>query len=87
MAEELLPNLQAALQIYGPYPLHKTTILGHKKNLIFLLEHGMSPNSSNFDGLTPLHEACLQDRVDFAEILLKYGANVNAVSVDVRTYM
>ncbi|GFT82441.1 retrovirus-related Pol polyprotein from transposon 297 [Trichonephila clavipes] len=64
-----------AMQIYGCDPLHKTVLFGHIENLTFLLERGMSPNTTNFDCLTPLHIACMRNRIDCARILVKYGAN------------
>lgn len=65
------------MQAYGPYPLHKAAELGHTENLIFLLDHGLSPNQTNYDCLTPLHEACIQNQVECAEILINYGAKVS----------
>ncbi|GFR23209.1 hypothetical protein TNCT_626741 [Trichonephila clavata] len=71
-----------AMQTYGSDPLHKTVLFGHTENLTFLLERGMSPNTTNFDCLTPLHIACMRNRIDCARILVKYGANINASGAD-----
>ncbi|XP_054714854.1 ankyrin repeat and SOCS box protein 13-like [Uloborus diversus] len=75
-------NVNAILDAYGVYPLHKAAALGHKENLITLLESGLSPNAPNYDCLTPLHEACIQNQPECAEILINYGSKVNATSLD-----
>ena len=64
------------LQAYGPYPLHKAAEQGNTRDLILMLEHGLSPNQTNYDCLTPLHEACIHNKVECAEILINYGAKV-----------
>ncbi|GIY14946.1 hypothetical protein CDAR_568071 [Caerostris darwini] len=56
---------------YEAYPLHRAASMGNTINMIILLERGVSPNELNFDCLTPLHEACVRNRVECAEILLK----------------
>lgn len=43
-----------------------------------LLEQGISPNATNEDGLTPLHQCCIDNNADMLRLLLDYGANVNA---------
>ncbi|KAG8199611.1 hypothetical protein JTE90_009447 [Oedothorax gibbosus] len=80
--ETVPQKLDQVLKIYGPYPLHKAALLGHKNNLKFLLDNGHSPNQTNYDCMTPLHEACLQNKVECAQILIEYGAKVNAHSAD-----
>lgn len=67
----------AVLKDYGPYPLHKAAEQGNTRDLILMLEHGMSPNQTNYDCLTPLHEACIHNKVECAEILINYGAKVH----------
>lgn len=67
----------AVLKGYGPYPLHKAAEQGNTRDLILMLEHGMSPNQTNYDCLTPLHEACIHNKVECAEILINYGAKVH----------
>lgn len=37
-------------------------------------------NAKDNDGYTPLHRACYNNNIDIALLLLKYGANVNAVT-------
>lgn len=43
-----------------------------------LLEQGVSPDATNEDGLTPLHQCCIDNNADMLRLLLDYGANVNA---------
>lgn len=43
-----------------------------------LLERGVSPDSTNEDGLTALHQCCIDNNSDMLALLLDYGANVNA---------
>lgn len=39
---------------------------------------GVSPDSCNEDGLTALHQCCIDDNEPMLSLLLEYGANVNA---------
>lgn len=43
-----------------------------------LLELGVSPDATNEDGLTPLHQCCIDNNADMLRLLLDYGAAVNA---------
>lgn len=43
-----------------------------------LLMKGVSPDSCNEDGLTALHQCCIDDNEPMLSLLLEYGANVNA---------
>ncbi|CAH1155635.1 unnamed protein product [Phaedon cochleariae] len=43
-----------------------------------LLMKGVSPDSCNEDGLTALHQCCIDDNESMLLLLLEYGANVNA---------
>ena len=42
-----------------------------------LLDCGHSINETNFDCVTPLHEACLAGRHECIQFLLLHGANVS----------
>nr|CAB3265092.1 protein phosphatase 1 regulatory inhibitor subunit 16B-like [Phallusia mammillata] len=44
-----------------------------------LLKHKVNPNEANDDGLTALHQACIDNFEDIVVLLLNNGANVNAV--------
>lgn len=39
---------------------------------------GVNPDSTNEDGLTALHQCCIDDNSEMLQLLLEYGANVNA---------
>ncbi|XP_035706022.1 protein phosphatase 1 regulatory subunit 16A isoform X2 [Folsomia candida] len=43
-----------------------------------LLSSGVSPDVCNEDGLTALHQTCIDDSEEMLKLLLDYGANVNA---------
>ncbi|XP_054716867.1 protein phosphatase 1 regulatory subunit 16A-like [Uloborus diversus] len=43
-----------------------------------LLMLGVSPDSTNEDGLTALHQCCIDDSEEMMRLLLEFGANVNA---------
>lgn len=43
-----------------------------------LLMKGVSPDSTNEDGLTALHQCCIDDNEEMMKLLIEYGANVNA---------
>jgi ankyrin repeat protein len=47
--------------------------LGEVEDLKDLLAQGADVNTTNADGLTPLHQVCIDHRVDLAEILLAAG--------------
>ncbi|KFM57169.1 Protein phosphatase 1 regulatory inhibitor subunit 16B, partial [Stegodyphus mimosarum] len=39
---------------------------------------GVSPDSTNEDGLTALHQCCIDDSEEMMKLLIEFGANVNA---------
>ncbi|MCL4171126.1 UNVERIFIED_CONTAM: hypothetical protein GTU68_020088, partial [Idotea baltica] len=43
-----------------------------------LLESGVDPDSTNEDGLTALHQCCIDDSEEMMRLLVHYGADVNA---------
>ncbi|XP_039185333.1 protein phosphatase 1 regulatory subunit 12B isoform X5 [Crotalus tigris] len=42
-----------------------------------LLARGARLNTANVDGLTALHQACIDENLDMVKFLIEYGANVN----------
>lgn len=50
-----------------------------------LLDNGAIVDSKNQQNQTPLHLACLSQCVETIDILIKHGANVNAIYRDGRT--
>nr|CAH8870252.1 unnamed protein product [Trichobilharzia regenti] len=61
------------------------TLRGDCEEVEYLLSLGISPNISNVDGLTALHQACIDNDIALCNILLDYGANVNARDADLWT--
>ncbi|XP_020713231.1 protein phosphatase 1 regulatory subunit 16A isoform X2 [Ceratitis capitata] len=47
-----------------------------------LLERGITPDAANEDGLTALHQCCIDNNVEMLSLLLNYGANVDAQDSD-----
>lgn len=47
-----------------------------------LLQHGITPDAANEDGLTALHQCCIDNNVEMLKLLLQYGANVDAQDSD-----
>ncbi|XP_013085828.2 protein phosphatase 1 regulatory subunit 16A-like isoform X2 [Biomphalaria glabrata] len=50
-----------------------------------LLENKVSPDVTNEDGLTSLHQCCIDDNEEMLKLLLEYGANVNACDSEMWT--
>ncbi|CAG9862077.1 unnamed protein product [Phyllotreta striolata] len=50
---------------------------GDKKEVLELLHKGADINTANVDGLTALHQACIDDNLDMVEFLVENRADVN----------
>jgi len=50
----------------------------------YLLENGAKPNRANQLGVTPLIAAARRGKKDVVKVLLQHGADVNAISLEVR---
>ncbi|XP_013179329.1 PREDICTED: protein phosphatase 1 regulatory subunit 12A isoform X10 [Papilio xuthus] len=50
---------------------------GDKEEILRLLNKGADINTPNVDGLTALHQACIDDNMDMVEFLVSHGADVN----------
>lgn len=61
----------------GETQLHVACINGDKSTVERLLSSGHPTNIRDHCGWSPLHEAANHGYVDIAELLLRYGANVN----------
>eukprot|EP01094_Clydonella_sp_ATCC50884_P026776 TRINITY_DN7456_c0_g1_i2.p1 TRINITY_DN7456_c0_g1~~TRINITY_DN7456_c0_g1_i2.p1 ORF type:complete len:742 (+),score=176.81 TRINITY_DN7456_c0_g1_i2:1-2226(+) len=58
----------------------RTTGAHSLETMEVLLENGASPNEADHEGVTPLHIACSYDEVEAVRLLLRYGADVRAVT-------
>lgn len=47
-----------------------------------LLQRGITPDAANEDGLTALHQCCIDNNIEMLKLLLDYGANVDAQDSD-----
>ncbi|KAG5883939.1 hypothetical protein JTB14_003758 [Gonioctena quinquepunctata] len=50
---------------------------GDKDEVLKLLHKGADIDTANVDGLTALHQACIDDNLDMVEFLVENGADVN----------
>eukprot|EP00794_Sanderia_malayensis_P008928 gene8928-9880_t len=66
----------------GATPLHRAASRGHLKMVKLLKENKSFINSEDFQGNTPSHLACEEDRVAVVDFLLKSGANLDARNKD-----
>lgn len=60
--------------------LHWSVIEGQTKICEYLLENGAKVDIKDNNGFTPLHYACKCRHTDSVELLLKWSANVLAVT-------
>nr|XP_060633382.1 protein phosphatase 1 regulatory subunit 12A isoform X1 [Anolis sagrei ordinatus] len=50
---------------------------GDTEEVLRLLERGADINYANVDGLTALHQACIDDNIDMVKFLVENGASIN----------
>ncbi|XP_073977234.1 protein phosphatase 1 regulatory subunit 12B-like isoform X7 [Rhodnius prolixus] len=50
---------------------------GDKEEILRLLKKGADIDTSDVDGLSALHQACIDDNLDLVEFLVEHGADVN----------
>eukprot|EP00968_Pinguiococcus_pyrenoidosus_P006892 scaffold455_cov160-Pinguiococcus_pyrenoidosus.AAC.3 len=65
--------------------LHLEAAVGSEADVKRLLEHRLNPSKRDVGGNTPLILACMQGRVEIAEILLDHKSDVEAVDEKGRT--
>ena len=62
----------------GLTPLHVAAFMGCMNIVIYLIQHGATPDVPTIRGETPLHLAARANQADIIRILLRNGADVNA---------
>ncbi|XP_046450653.1 protein phosphatase 1 regulatory subunit 12A-like isoform X15 [Daphnia pulex] len=50
---------------------------GDKEEVLKLIRQGADIDTPNVDGLTALHQACIDDNLDMVEFLVEHGADIN----------
>ncbi|XP_041442309.1 protein phosphatase 1 regulatory subunit 12A isoform X2 [Xenopus laevis] len=50
---------------------------GDTEEVLKLLDRGADINYANVDGLTALHQACIDDNIDMVKFLVEHGAGIN----------
>ena len=78
----LLQHVESKLVAESSGALHVAAEKGHLEVLRTLLDHGLSLNARNKEGLTPLIKACMPARVSCPAIqmLINQGALINAAA-------
>jgi ankyrin repeat protein len=66
----------------GPYLLHDAIDKKRRDILRTLLEAGFNPRITDAYGLEPIHHAVFQRRGEDIKLLVKYGADINALLVE-----
>jgi hypothetical protein len=73
------PALQAELRPEHHLMLHRPAESGNAAVLETMLACGFNPEAKDKDNVTPLHRAAMGGHPDATRVLLKFGANVNAL--------
>ncbi len=53
-----------------------------KTSIHFLIDNGANINAKNYEGITPLHDACANGYIDIIILLINKGADINARAND-----
>ena len=70
---------------YKEPPLHQAILNKDDREAMLLLNTDSDVNSKNFSGMTPLHCAARLCNVGLVDLLLKMGADANAITYKTRT--
>lgn len=91
ISEDLQPLLELILRVQ-PDILRRQTMLSaawwdsatftSAAQARWLLEHGLNPRLANWLGMTMLHRAAAKGKIDVAEVLLEFGAEIDAVDAE-----
>ncbi|CAK1588476.1 unnamed protein product [Parnassius mnemosyne] len=72
-----LPKRASRIQFSSGIVFLAACTAGDKDEVQRLLKMGADINTANVDGLTALHQACIDDNLDMVEFLVSHGADVN----------
>ena len=72
------PGLRSELGPEHHLMLHRPAESGNAAVLETMLGCGFNPEAKDKDNVTPLHRAAMGGHVEAVQVLLKYGADVNA---------
>ncbi len=61
-------------------PLHVAAHCGNVRTAKLLCDKKCEVNARALNGFTPLHIACKKNRIKVVELLLKYGASIEATT-------
>ena len=75
----LHPDLRSELRVEHHLMLHRPAESGNAAVLETMLACGFDPGAKDKEQVTPLHRAAMGGHVDAVRVLLKYGADVNAL--------
>ncbi|XP_049885234.1 protein phosphatase 1 regulatory subunit 12B-like isoform X8 [Pectinophora gossypiella] len=75
--QSALPKRASRIQFSSGIVFLAACTAGDKDEVQRLLKMGADINTANVDGLTALHQACIDDNLDMVEFLVTHGADVN----------
>ncbi|XP_026500890.2 protein phosphatase 1 regulatory subunit 12A isoform X8 [Vanessa tameamea] len=72
-----MPKRASRIQFSSGIVFLAACTAGDKDEVQKLLKMGADINTANVDGLTALHQACIDDNLEMVEFLVEHGADVN----------
>ncbi|XP_075228730.1 myosin binding subunit isoform X3 [Lycorma delicatula] len=73
----VVPNKSRKIKFSSDCVFLAACAAGDKEEVQRLLQQGADIDTANVDGLTSLHQACIDDNLDMVEFLVSRGADVN----------
>lgn len=67
---------------FGVTPLHNACLRNGEAVVLYLLCNGADPNISNYQQEAPLHVACSAGKLRIVQLLLDFGADIDAIGPD-----